>query len=467
MGKNLKNNRGITLIALIITVIVMIILAFTTINLFIGKNGIFKKSNEGAEIYKNSANDEAESLNELDNKIGDLMNKIDGKPKLIINLVEFTENKRIQGDCTIEVYTDKACQNLIRTIAITKQDYTQERCYETYDVLEEGTYYLMVKNVPTGYVRLNYINTKTITKGQNNIWEIAFIIEDSPNAQEGLYDREYAMSYTFTYPSEVEAGLEFPVKVYKIGEYDEDYDKITYDAKLDNLGLKELSILDVNRTWMQKDSEFAKKIEEVVGEITEHQNGIIAGLDAAGAYFIDLEDVDSLEYHYSCRPLLYTHYPYYQITGNKDAIFDLAMYKESIYDKERLKGKVKINSNVSNYNREKGAVTVVYEVQATTPDGEVQYSDIVKTTYNKEVAGYMMIDNILAGANVTATVKYVSPSYQIYAEDTQSGICISDKEVSQGENQCEFYFDFVYNAVKSTGWGILEMQIEHDEQRAN
>lgn len=31
MGKNLKNNRGITLIALIITVIVMIILAFTTI----------------------------------------------------------------------------------------------------------------------------------------------------------------------------------------------------------------------------------------------------------------------------------------------------------------------------------------------------------------------------------------------------------------------------------------------------
>lgn len=93
MGKNLRNNRGITLIALIITVIVMIILAFTTINLFIGENGIFKKSNEGAEIYKNSANDEAESLNELDNKIGDLMNKIDGKPKLIINLVEFTEKK--------------------------------------------------------------------------------------------------------------------------------------------------------------------------------------------------------------------------------------------------------------------------------------------------------------------------------------------------------------------------------------
>ena len=39
--QNLRNNKGITLIALIITVIVMLILAGVAINLTIGENGIF------------------------------------------------------------------------------------------------------------------------------------------------------------------------------------------------------------------------------------------------------------------------------------------------------------------------------------------------------------------------------------------------------------------------------------------
>lgn len=74
---NKKNQEGITLIALIITVIVMIILAFVTTNMFIGDNGIFRKTEEGAEIYKNSANNEAEGLNDLDKKIEDIINRID------------------------------------------------------------------------------------------------------------------------------------------------------------------------------------------------------------------------------------------------------------------------------------------------------------------------------------------------------------------------------------------------------
>ena len=44
MKKIKKNNQGITLIALIITVIVMLILAAVAINMTIGDNGIFKNS---------------------------------------------------------------------------------------------------------------------------------------------------------------------------------------------------------------------------------------------------------------------------------------------------------------------------------------------------------------------------------------------------------------------------------------
>jgi len=48
----MKNNRGITLIALVITIIVLIILAGVVIILSIGENGIFKKVEEAREKYE-------------------------------------------------------------------------------------------------------------------------------------------------------------------------------------------------------------------------------------------------------------------------------------------------------------------------------------------------------------------------------------------------------------------------------
>ena len=47
--KNAKENKGITLVALIITVIVLLILAGVTISLVIGENGIINKSKETAK----------------------------------------------------------------------------------------------------------------------------------------------------------------------------------------------------------------------------------------------------------------------------------------------------------------------------------------------------------------------------------------------------------------------------------
>ena len=42
--KNLKQNKGITLVALVVTIIVLIILAGISINLLMGDNGIIKKA---------------------------------------------------------------------------------------------------------------------------------------------------------------------------------------------------------------------------------------------------------------------------------------------------------------------------------------------------------------------------------------------------------------------------------------
>ena len=103
-SKLVRTNAGITLIALIITVIVMLILAGVAINLTVGDNGIFKKSQEGAEIYKNSANNEAASLNSVDKEMGDLINQYQGgsstpieKPGKPDSNGIYTENSTING----------------------------------------------------------------------------------------------------------------------------------------------------------------------------------------------------------------------------------------------------------------------------------------------------------------------------------------------------------------------------------
>ena len=54
--RELKNNSGITLIALVITIIVLIILAGISMNLLMGDNGIIKKAQQ-AGIASEKASD--------------------------------------------------------------------------------------------------------------------------------------------------------------------------------------------------------------------------------------------------------------------------------------------------------------------------------------------------------------------------------------------------------------------------
>ena len=50
--ERIKNNKAITLIALIITIIILLIIAGVAISFTTGENGIFEKSKKGAEKYE-------------------------------------------------------------------------------------------------------------------------------------------------------------------------------------------------------------------------------------------------------------------------------------------------------------------------------------------------------------------------------------------------------------------------------
>lgn len=65
----LKNNKGITLVALVITIVVMLILAGITINYVIGSRSIITKSKEAKTAYEVAENTENEHLDVLANEI--------------------------------------------------------------------------------------------------------------------------------------------------------------------------------------------------------------------------------------------------------------------------------------------------------------------------------------------------------------------------------------------------------------
>ena len=65
-----KEEKGITLIALVVTIIVLLILAGVAISLSIGENGIFKRAEEAVRAWKNAENNESLAMDEAANFIG-------------------------------------------------------------------------------------------------------------------------------------------------------------------------------------------------------------------------------------------------------------------------------------------------------------------------------------------------------------------------------------------------------------
>ena len=66
--------RGITLISLIITIILLLILAGVALNLTIGENGIFRLARNAVNRYENEAIKEEHELSKVTNEIGEYVN---------------------------------------------------------------------------------------------------------------------------------------------------------------------------------------------------------------------------------------------------------------------------------------------------------------------------------------------------------------------------------------------------------
>ena len=80
--KRIQENKGITLIALVVTIVVLIILATVSINAVFGDNGIIKKAERAKEVQENAGKRESDSLDNMVDYIDGYKNGGDGKVTL-------------------------------------------------------------------------------------------------------------------------------------------------------------------------------------------------------------------------------------------------------------------------------------------------------------------------------------------------------------------------------------------------
>lgn len=72
-------NKGITLVALVVTIIVLLILATVSINLTIGQNGLFQRARNAVNTYNQSRENEDQDLHNTENTMQNLIDLYDGK----------------------------------------------------------------------------------------------------------------------------------------------------------------------------------------------------------------------------------------------------------------------------------------------------------------------------------------------------------------------------------------------------
>ena len=130
-----KNNKGITLIALVITIVVLIILAGISINLILGDNGLIRKAQESQEASNVARISEKLELEKIN--VGVYNNNI-------VNIDKYLEEIEKKG--------------IIDNSDITKIDVLQSM------IIVEGKYNYLLKQEENGNLQIIYKGTPdTIT----------------------------------------------------------------------------------------------------------------------------------------------------------------------------------------------------------------------------------------------------------------------------------------------------------------
>ena len=110
MKNKIKNAKGITLLALVVTIVIIIILATVTISAVFGDNGLIKKAQEAKDMTSNSIIAEQEAMNKLEQELSEALGENPRATNIYVFLYDDgtltfgTQNQKIEGKTVLKEY---------------------------------------------------------------------------------------------------------------------------------------------------------------------------------------------------------------------------------------------------------------------------------------------------------------------------------------------------------------------------
>ena len=95
-----KEEKGITLVALVVTIIVLLILAGMTISFTMGEDGILKKAQESVELYRNISQNEKINLDKVSNYITNYLEENNKEEEKLSEVEEAIKNGTVYENNT-------------------------------------------------------------------------------------------------------------------------------------------------------------------------------------------------------------------------------------------------------------------------------------------------------------------------------------------------------------------------------
>ena len=173
-----KEKRGITLIALVVTIIVLLILAGISISMLTGQNGILNRAKEAKESTQQTQEDEQTAINNTSNFINSYVN---GKSYEVVeptNVEDWDFTTESDGTITITGYkgsdTEVVIPNSINGVAVKKVENKSKLNGYGYPILPGDGEKVYRGGSSYSYLANESVTKITISEGIEVIGEYAF-----------------------------------------------------------------------------------------------------------------------------------------------------------------------------------------------------------------------------------------------------------------------------------------------------
>ncbi len=475
------NEKGITLVALVITIIILLILAGVTLTSALSSNGLFQRAKSAVEKYKEAEADESEKLNKIIEAMNGEGTTEEGDTEVTFKAVSGS-NAEVSLNTELYIYKDGEMKNRVKTISINGQ--------EAKTKLDAGTYYLTPKEVPENY-HITSMLQFSVKKEQTNTVEIK--LEDGKTLQleEGIGDKIESVSNCtlLINQPEVEEYFEgFDIDVYKVAEYDKNTSKFKPTEDVKKLGFGDTMTLNTYyqyRTIANGIDSGALKTEN-----KEHTGNEIE-IGTSGLYFLVFEDFIGDIYTFSYIDYIYSPLFAYQDGSefNKilyglhvpavDGDYEIGIedYEASILGRqqnidsrfeftlggcnmERISRSLEITTKVDNYNDKLKNSFVIYGIQGNEYIDDFTYSNLFASYITGESQS-IKTDGIGVGQGVTVSALYVPPALTCTADEQYVDIGAVE------ENKLEMSYTCDGEQGDSVHSNLLGSHFKFNEYNAN